>query len=157
MLVAGCRHRLRPTVGRHLNSEPLRANRSNTSYAIASSLCLLFDSIAVVRRSIIQKLVIFPAGERESNRRDADRPGIGTAGWGDRYRIEFYLCADSTVFAQMPKISGEAVGQVDGGGSELPIIEPLAFGDSCGGMGVAADKKLSMGARELGLPPYQGG
>src|SRR5574337_224076 len=151
MLVTGGWHRLRPTVGRHLNPVPLRTNRSDTGHAIASGSCLPLNSIAVARRSGEQKFVVFSAGERESNRRDSDGRCIGSTGWRDRYCIEFHLCAHSTCFAQMPKISGETVGQIDGGGGESPLVEPPAFGDPCGRVGMAEDKKSPMGAREFAL------
>lgn len=156
MLVTGGGHRLRPTVGRHLNSEPLWANCPDTGHAIASRSCLPINRIAVVWRSGEQKLIVFAAGERESNRRDADGPGIGSTGPRDRYPIKFHLCADSTFFAQMPKISGEAVGQIDGGGGESPLVEPPSFGDPRGRVGMAADKKSLMGAREFNLPLSRG-
>src|SRR6185437_15633076 len=111
MLVTGSGHRLRPTVGRHLNPEPMRANCSDTGHAIAACFCLPINSIAVARRSGEQKFIVFATGECESNRRDADRSGIGSTGRRDRYPIKFHLCTDSTFFAQMPKISREAVGQ----------------------------------------------
>jgi hypothetical protein len=52
----------------------------------------------------------------------------------------------------MPKISGEAVGQIDSSGGKSFLVEPLAFGDPRGRAKMAAEKKRSMSARELGLP-----
>src|SRR5690349_22318848 len=80
MLITGDRHRLGPTVDRHLNPELLRTNHPDTGHVIASCSGSPLNSTAVARRSGEQELIVFAAGERESNRRDTDRPGIGLTG-----------------------------------------------------------------------------
>lgn len=58
--------------------------------------------------------------------------GIGSTGRREGERSFDDVRADVALFAEMPKIAAQAVGDINGGGGEAVLDEPLTFGNAGG-------------------------